>query len=103
MFKYCITGTAFLLLTSLVFGAEVGFPIIGSYGFDWLKQQTTRCTQITASEAIKFEHCNYSKEYAFGLDLFAYSCKVDDRSEYILLKTKSQCQETFETMQANAP
>jgi len=103
MLKYCITGTAFFLLTNLAFGAEATFPIVGSYGFDWLKPQSTRCTQIMAKKATKFKHCNCSKDYAFGLDLFAYSCKVNARSEYILLKTKSQCQEAFETMQANAP
>lgn len=103
MLKYYITGSAFFLLTNGAFATEAGFPIIGSYGFDWLKPQSTRCSQITASEATKFKHCNYSKDYAFGLDLFAYSCRVNARSEYILLKTKSQCQDAFETMQANAP
>ena len=101
MLKNIITGAALLLITNLAFSADEEFPIIGGYGFDWLKPKSTRCTQITPKIAKRFKDCKYSKEYAFGLDLFAYSCKLNAHSEYILLKTKAQCQEVLETMQAN--
>ena len=103
MLKTAVTVIALLLLTKGVLGAGQRFAILGSYGFDWLEPDSTRCMQITAKEIEKFEDCRYSKEYSFGLGLDAYSCKVNARNEYILLKTKAHCQEALETMQANAP
>lgn len=78
------------------------FPIVGSYGFDWLNPTKTRCIKIDSKLSAKFHRCDYSRNHSFGLDYDAYSCKISSRSEYIILKTKEQCQEAFETMQANA-
>jgi hypothetical protein len=103
MLKNVIAGAALLLFANLAFCADEGFSLVGGYGFDWLKPQSTRCTKITAKEAEKFKNCDYSKEHAFGLDMYAYACRVNARSEFIVLKTKPQCQDAFETMQANAP
>jgi hypothetical protein len=101
--KYAATAIVLLSLTNIAFCADERFPIAGSYGFDWLKPQSTRCVQITSEHERRFKKCRLSKEHAFGLDLYAYSCKINPHSEYIVLKTKEQCQQTFETMEANAP
>lgn len=103
MRKNSVAGISLLLLVGAAFGAEEGFPTVGSYGFDWLKPRSARCKRITEKDARKFTNCRYSRDYAFGLDLDAYSCRVDSRIEYILLKTSAQCKQALETMQANGP
>jgi hypothetical protein len=78
------------------------FPIKGSYGFDWLNPIKAKCIKIDSKLSAKFQGCDYSKNYSFGLGYDTYSCKISSHSEYIILKTKAQCQKTLETMQANA-
>jgi hypothetical protein len=88
--------------TSICAIAAEQFHIKGSYGFDWLNPTKARCIKINSKLSAKFQGCDYSKSYSFGLNYDAYSCKISSNSEYILLKTKAQCQKALETMQANA-
>lgn len=92
-----------VLLCGAAFAADDRFPVAGGYGFNWLQPEKTRCQRISAVDAASFGKCRYSKEFAFGLDMHAYSCKVDARTEYVILRTERQCREVFETMEANAP
>jgi hypothetical protein len=93
----------FLLVVAGSAGAEDRFPVVGGWGFDWLHPARARCREIAAKDAERFRACRYSKEFAFGLDMMAYACKADGRAEFVIFRTKNDCREAFETMQANAP
>ncbi|MET7015035.1 hypothetical protein [Uliginosibacterium flavum] len=90
-----------LLLAPFVHAAEIT-PPASSYGFDWLKPNSTRCAVLQPKLSSRFKSCQ-REENPFGLTMKAWVCRVNDRSEYFFFATWAQCQEAFETMQANAP
>ena len=81
----------------------VEFPIAGSYGFDWLKPDTTRCKIITAKDVAVFKKCEFTESGTFGLPLASHACRAGKHSEFIILRNKAECKDALETMRANAP
>lgn len=79
------------------------FPIVGGYGFDWLKPDTTRCKTVTAKDAAAFKKCDFLESGTFGLPLASHVCKAGKHSEYFILRNKAECKDALETMRANAP
>lgn len=79
------------------------FPIVGGYGFDWLKPDTTRCRMITAKDTAAFKKCEFIDSGTFGLPLASHTCKAGKYSEYFILRNKAECKDALETMRANAP
>lgn len=80
------------------------FPVVGGYGFDWLKPQTAKCRRITQQDKDHFKTCEFlAKGNAFGLPLAHHTCKSSAKSEHFIYETRRQCQEAIETMQANSP
>jgi hypothetical protein len=78
-------------------------PMVGSYGFNWLKPKTTKCRKIMQSDIRTYKSCETSRP-GFGGDIRpTHVCSVDDENEWIIYASNSQCQSEFETMQANAP
>ncbi len=94
---------AMLLCLAAAADADDRFPIEGAWGFDWLHPATARCRRITAKDAAGLRDCRYSKQFAFGLDMHAHACKTGAHAEYVIFRTRQDCREAFETMQANAP
>jgi hypothetical protein len=91
-----------LLFTSPVLANE--FPVVGGYGFDWLKPQTTKCQRITRADAKEFSSCTFSPSgYAFGHPSSYHTCKAAGRSEYLIYASQAKCAKAFETMEGNAP
>ncbi|MCP9791760.1 hypothetical protein [Vulcanococcus limneticus] len=81
-----------------------GFPVVGGYGFDWLKPKTTSCHRITQAEANAFKACRYSASgNAFGLPSSYHSCVAPWRSEVLIYASQAKCAAAFNTMQANEP
>lgn len=80
------------------------FPVVGGYGFDWLKPRTTQCRRITQAEAATFQSCRFAPAgHAFGLPSAHHSCVAPGRSEILVYGSPAQCTEAFETMQSNEP
>lgn len=93
-----------LVLSGLAGATEAGLPAAGSYGFDWLKPDSTRCQQLTPKLIARFKQCTPPDiSYSFGLDFPGQACRINARSEFMVYVTRKQCQEAFETMQAHAP
>lgn len=90
-----------LLIATVRSGAAEPLPTVGSYGFDWLKPNTTKCRKISASDLKTFKSCK-TPSGGFGQFVPTHTCRVDNRSEWIIYSTKVQCADEFETMQANA-
>lgn len=85
-----------------VHAADSGFPVAGSFGFDWLAPDSAKCVRI--ADAKQFKACEFHTSGAFGLDLAYHSCPTAaKRGEFLVFKTQAACQEALETMQANAP
>jgi len=93
---------AMVLLAASGVSAADRLPPAGSYGFNWLEPETATCKQLSAKDLAKVKTCTLS-DNAFGLELKSHACRVSDGVELIVYKTKAQCQEGLETMQANAP
>lgn len=93
---------AALLLASPAIGEP--FPVVGGYGFDWLKPKTSHCRRITQVEAASFRSCSFSPAgHAFGLPSAYHTCGAPGRSEILVYGSPAQCAEAFQTMQANEP
>jgi hypothetical protein len=78
-------------------------PIVGSYGFNWLKPKTTKCRKIMQSDIRTYKSCEISRQGFGGEIRPTHVCSVNDENEWIIYVSNSQCQSEFETMQANAP
>lgn len=84
--------------------AANAFPVVGGYGFDWLKPKTSRCRRITPVEAASFQGCRFSPDgQAFGLASAYHTCQAPGRSEILIYGSPAQCDEAFQTMQAHEP
>lgn len=97
-----------VLLTSQALAGD--FPVEGSYGFDWLQPQTTRCRRITRDDLKRFSSCEFSAQgNAFGLPSSYHKCvgfprcPRSSRSEFFIYASAQACQEALETMQSNGP
>lgn len=83
--------------------AAFGFPIAGSYGFDWLHPRTTCCRLITASEAATLSNCVFIADgNAFGLPLAHHVCRRSSKSELLIYATQPRCEAAFATMQSHS-
>ena len=80
------------------------FPVVGGYGFDWLKPKTSQCRRITQVEAASFRSCSFSPAgQAFGLPSAYHTCGAPGRSEILVYGSPAQCAEAFQMMQAHEP
>jgi hypothetical protein len=80
------------------------FPVVGGYGFDWLKPDTARCRPISQRDADRFSACRFEPSgHAFGLPSSYHSCTAPGRSETLVYETRSKCEAALETMRGNAP
>ena len=78
-------------------------PSVGSYGFNWLKPETAKCQKITEDCLKEFKTCRKNtKTGGFGEHKPTHVCQAAE-GEWIIYANKAQCQDEFETMQANAP
>ncbi|MCS5700992.1 hypothetical protein NZK32_18280 [Cyanobium sp. FGCU-52] len=95
---------AALLLLGAAPSRAQPFPVLGGYGFDWLKPDTASCRPISRREAERFQACRFEPSgNAFGLPSSHHSCKAPGRSETLVYETRAQCEAALETMRANAP
>ncbi|HKY64589.1 MAG TPA: hypothetical protein VJR29_14380 [bacterium] len=96
-----------LLPFSSALGAEV--PVsetLGKYGFDWLKPAKAKCAVLTEKNLAGLKSCQYMKEGdtgSFSGKADFYTCKVGEKSEYMVYKSQARCSEELQTMQANEP
>lgn len=102
MKKYLLSVLATLSFEACA-ASTAEFPIVGGYGFDWLKPDTTRCRTITTKDVATFKKCEFIDSGTFGLPLASHACRVARHSEYFILRTKAECKDALETMRANAP
>lgn len=78
------------------------FPVVGGYGFDKLKPETTKCRQIAKTDA--FKTCKFqSAEGVIGFSGSYHACVASARSAYLVYKSRAACTEALETMRANGP
>jgi hypothetical protein len=83
-------------------GAEA--PAIGSYGFDWLHPKSAKCTPVTDANRSQFSGCEFKAEGgSFGLGHPYHLCRPRQGVEFFVYRTKPECTEAKETMDANAP
>jgi len=94
-----------LLFGMPVLGAEtIPANLTGQYGFDWLNLKKFKCTPITESTRSLFKSCKYSGPGATGSfsgKTDFTTCRVSEKSEYMIYKTKARCDEELEIMRAN--
>ena len=89
-----------LLLSAAATASDAGVkPKPGSWGFNWLDPDSP-CKQITAKDLAPIKKCKTSPN-AFGIDLKSHQCQLNDSVELVIYDTKEQCQQAWETMQAN--
>lgn len=74
-------------------------PKPGTWGFNWFDPAST-CKQMTAEDLAPIKKCKTSPN-AFGIDLKSHQCQLNDSVELVIYDTKEQCQQAWETMQAN--
>lgn len=92
-----------LLATPITAGtADVVFPAVGGFGFDWLAPDSAQCKRISTADAKVFAGCIFHKSGAFGLPYAYHTCAFAG-AEMLIFKSEDECQEALETMQANAP
>lgn len=96
---------AFLVMLLAAPGAlaQDAFPVAGSYGFDWHQPDSAACNEVTQTQEKRFKPCAFHTSGAFGLPLAFYTCRLPHGGELMSFRTKSDCQEALETMNANAP
>ncbi len=82
-------------------GAAAGKPPVGSYGFDSLAPETTKCARLDAAQIAKLQGCSYSKSNNFGDDRAGWSCKVGRNDGFMAYATKADCQAELELERAN--
>lgn len=93
-----------LFLSPALLYADDSKPPTGSFGFDWLKPQSSKCRKLSAKDIEHFGHCAPTREeHGFGQHKPTHKCRVNARSEWIIYASKKQCEEEFATMEANAP
>jgi hypothetical protein len=86
------TAIVLLFLSSSVLAGE--FALVGGWGFDWLKPNTTKCRPIAQCDAGKFKKCEFvAAGNAFGLPSSYHMCKAAGRSEYFVYASKAKCVE----------
>lgn len=90
-----------LLFSASATGDAGRMPQPGSYAFNWL-EPSSRCKKLTRQDLARVSKCTVN-DNAFGLDLKSHACKVNRKVELIVYKTAAECEEAWETMQANAP
>ena len=96
-----------ILPMTSAFAAEVpASEMVGKYGFDWLKPEKAKCAALTAPALAGVKSCKYMKTGetgSFSGNADFYTCKVSEKSEYMIYKTQARCTEELETMKANGP
>jgi hypothetical protein len=91
-----------LLLAASCLGAAGGDrPPVGSYGFDSLKPETTRCAKLDAAQIGKLTACTFSKRNSFGDDREGWVCHVGKRIGFMAYRTRADCQAELELERAN--
>ncbi|EXI65047.1 MAG: hypothetical protein AW08_03500 [Candidatus Accumulibacter adjunctus] len=78
-------------------------PPAGSFGFDWLRPSSARCSVISETALKDFRSCEYHADGTFGLRDPAFACRRNEKSEYLVYESKAACVRNLETMKANAP
>jgi hypothetical protein len=91
-----------LLLAAPCLAATKGDrPPIGSYGFDSLKPETTRCAKLDAAAISKLQDCSLSKQNSFGDDREGWACRIGKRSGFMAYRTQDDCKAELELEKAN--
>ena len=94
-------GISMVLLAASGISAADSKPQPGSYGFNWLDADS-HCKKITDKDLAQMSECTVSAD-AFGLEVPSHMCRINPQVELVIYKTKAECQEGLETMQANGP
>ena len=97
-----MNALASLLVAAPLAAAAATLPPAGTFGFDWLKPETTRCESVSDPLLKRFRRCE-RQEGAFGLVDRVYVCRVDGRSEYLVFASRTACLRNLDTMRANGP
>jgi len=86
-----------------IFVGSVSADLEGSYGFNWLKPESSKCQKITEARLEKFKTCRKSTETdGFGGENRpTHICQDAEGGEWIIYATNAQCQDEFEIMKAN--
>lgn len=94
-----------LLSSTAAFAGPVkSETVVGLFGFDWFKPETTKCAVVTAEASAKFKACSYmgaGETGSFSGNADYYKCTVSDKSEFMIYKTKARCAEEIEIMKSN--
>jgi hypothetical protein len=76
-------------------------PPVGSYGFDSLKPESTRCARLDAKQIAKLSQCTFAKNNSFGDDREGWACHVGKRTGFMAYRTQADCQAELELERAN--
>ena len=103
MTRRCLVLAASVLLGAVPSRAQP-FPVVGGYGFDWLKPDTPLCRPISQRDADRFQVCRFEPSgNAFGIRSSYHRCTAPGRSETLVYDTRAHCEASLETMSSNAP
>ena len=76
-------------------------PPVGSYGFDSLKPETTKCAKLDAAHVAKLHDCTFSKSNNFGDDREGWACHIGKRDGFMAYRTEADCKEELELERAH--
>ncbi|HEY2345851.1 MAG TPA: hypothetical protein VGH80_08200 [Xanthomonadaceae bacterium] len=76
-------------------------PPVGSYGFDSLKPETTKCAKLDAAAIARLSGCTFAKNNNFGDDREGWACHVGKRTGFMAYRTLSDCKAEIELERAN--
>jgi len=96
-----LTVAVLVFASSLSCRAGGTTPPVGSYGFDSLKPETTKCAKLDAAQVARLKDCTYSKNNNFGDDRPGWSCRIGKQDGFMVYATKADCQEELELEKAN--
>ena len=90
-----------LLALPCAHAAADALPPVGSYGFDSLKPETTKCAKLDAAQVRKLTGCTFSKSNNFGDDREGWACHVGKRTGFMAYRTLAGCQAELDLERAN--
>lgn len=94
---------AILLVSTTPVDAGDRFDVVGGIGFNWSRPKQARCNVVKAEDVKDLASCQFEPTGAFGLPLAYHTCPAKRSGELMVFRSRKECQEAFETMQANAP
>lgn len=76
-------------------------PPVGSYGFDSLKPETTKCAKLDTAQISKLSDCTFANNNNFGDDRKGWACHVGKRTGFMAYRTLADCKAELELERAN--